>query len=134
MALWHVLRILPVKGGPPERVRGVFRLPAFLFLVVLLPCSYFFFSSRRRHTRCSRDWSSDVCSSDLLSHPRPRIPLPHHGPDPGCPLGWPRVVERLRLRSAGAPVVRRLGDLRRDARGAGGRGLAGAARDRKSGG
>src|SRR3989449_768559 len=28
--------------------------------------SFFFFSSRRRHTRCSRDWSSDVCSSDLL--------------------------------------------------------------------
>src|SRR5256884_7930509 len=27
----------------------------------------FFFSSRRRHTRCSRDWSSDVCSSDLSS-------------------------------------------------------------------
>src|SRR5256884_6314755 len=27
----------------------------------------FFFSSRRRHTRCSRDWSSDVCSSDLNS-------------------------------------------------------------------
>src|SRR2546429_5805680 len=27
----------------------------------------FFFSSRRRHTRCSRDWSSDVCSSDLHS-------------------------------------------------------------------
>src|SRR2546422_1712132 len=39
----------------------------------------FFFSSRRRHTRCSRDWSSDVCSSDLravvglgvhVGHPR----------------------------------------------------------------
>src|SRR2546422_4354159 len=28
--------------------------------------SFFFFSSRRRHTRCSRDWSSDVCSSDLV--------------------------------------------------------------------
>src|SRR5256884_214581 len=28
----------------------------------------FFFSSRRRHTRCSRDWSSDVCSSDLWPH------------------------------------------------------------------
>src|SRR5216684_2081983 len=28
---------------------------------------FFFFSSRRRHTRCSRDWSSDVCSSDLWS-------------------------------------------------------------------
>src|SRR2546422_11164270 len=27
---------------------------------------FFFFSSRRRHTRCSRDWSSDVCSSDLF--------------------------------------------------------------------
>src|SRR5690606_19161434 len=26
----------------------------------------FFFSSRRRHTRFSRDWSSDVCSSDLI--------------------------------------------------------------------
>src|SRR5207245_6316479 len=28
-------------------------------------CVCFFFSSRRRHTRCYRDWSSDVCSSDL---------------------------------------------------------------------
>src|SRR2546421_7173647 len=28
-------------------------------------CSFFFFSSRRRHTRSDRDWSSDVCSSDL---------------------------------------------------------------------
>src|SRR5207245_3140951 len=28
-------------------------------------CGIFFFSSRRRHTRCYRDWSSDVCSSDL---------------------------------------------------------------------
>src|SRR3954453_19054838 len=33
----------------------------------------FFFSSRRRHTRCGRDWSSDVCSSDL----RLRQPLGH---------------------------------------------------------
>src|SRR5437870_7836387 len=32
--------------------------------VVLL--FFFFFSSRRRHTRWPRDWSSDVCSSDLL--------------------------------------------------------------------
>src|SRR5438874_13060910 len=37
----------------------------------------FFFSSRRRHTRSLRDWSSDVCSSDLI----------HAGPDtlPGQP-------------------------------------------------
>src|SRR5699024_11695616 len=27
----------------------------------------FFFSSRRRHTRSKRDWSSDVCSSDLIA-------------------------------------------------------------------
>src|SRR5699024_12091971 len=27
---------------------------------------YYFFSSRRRHTRSKRDWSSDVCSSDLM--------------------------------------------------------------------
>src|SRR5690606_14520962 len=34
-----------------------------LFLLYLI--FFFFFSSRRRHTRFSRDWSSDVCSSDL---------------------------------------------------------------------
>src|SRR6266511_4956483 len=34
-----------------------------------------FFSSRRRHTRFSRDWSSDVCSSDLLDQGDPRRPL-----------------------------------------------------------
>src|SRR5256885_11947214 len=28
-------------------------------------CIFFFFSSRRRHTRLQGDWSSDVCSSDL---------------------------------------------------------------------
>src|SRR5262245_63021445 len=46
---------------------------------------FFFFSSRRRHTRCLSDWSSDVCSSDLAlrrreSRPDPRTCLrgPHH--------------------------------------------------------
>src|SRR2546422_649559 len=33
---------------------------------VMVAVVVFFFSSRRRHTRCSRDWSSDVCSSDLF--------------------------------------------------------------------
>src|SRR2546428_4373471 len=38
---------------------------------VVLNCTtfsiiFFFFSSRRRHTRSDRDWSSDVCSSDLI--------------------------------------------------------------------
>src|SRR3984885_7886470 len=41
-----------------------------------------FFSSRRRHTRCGRDWSSDVCSSDLMS-----VPL---GAKPAN--GWPICI------------------------------------------
>src|SRR5690606_40754877 len=36
---------------------------------------YFFFSSRRRHTRFSRDWSSDVCSSDLKMGEAPDVLL-----------------------------------------------------------
>src|SRR2546421_3423865 len=47
-----------------------------LFLFVCVSCAlfllffFFFFSSRRRHTRSDRDWSSDVCSSDLRRGPR----------------------------------------------------------------
>src|SRR5690606_41187461 len=36
---------------------------------------FFFFSSRRRHTRFSRDWSSDVCSSDLADLHRKRVQI-----------------------------------------------------------
>src|SRR5215203_3518181 len=42
----------------------------------------FFFSSRRRHTRYWRDWSSDVCSSDLVRRGQ-RIEV---GPEPGTPI------------------------------------------------
>src|SRR2546429_1820514 len=45
-----------------DGVVGVF-MPSGLMMAVSFG---FFFSSRRRHTRCSRDWSSDVCSSDLF--------------------------------------------------------------------
>src|SRR5690606_39448943 len=38
--------------------------------------SLFFISSSRRHTRFSRDWSSDVCSSDLAE-----VPAPHRLPE-----------------------------------------------------
>src|SRR6266511_5001120 len=59
---------------------------------------YFFFSSRRRHTRFSRDWSSDVCSSDLVrrqiaidasTNPEPRF----WNPSPLWPGGaiWPQL-------------------------------------------
>src|SRR5262245_65226341 len=44
----------------------------------------FFFSSRRRHTRCLSDWSSDVCSSDLYGvrdfGDAPRVTWNHHLP------------------------------------------------------
>src|SRR5258705_9025791 len=36
-----------------------------MYLRIRSPILFFFFSSRRRHTRCLSDWSSDVCSSDL---------------------------------------------------------------------
>src|SRR2546430_9027323 len=42
-------------------------------LVIELIC-YFFFSSRRRHTRFDCDWSSDVCSSDLSPTASPTAP------------------------------------------------------------
>src|SRR5436305_14460399 len=35
----------------------------------------FFFSSRRRHTRCGRDWSSGVCSSDLIREQQAELVL-----------------------------------------------------------
>src|SRR5215510_15832816 len=44
----------------------------FFFLFVLCIYFFFFFSSRRRHTRWPRDWSSDVCSSDLRARQAPR--------------------------------------------------------------
>src|SRR5216683_8327132 len=36
---------------------------------------FFFFSSRRRHTRSDRDWSSDVCSSDLEQRLKLGVPF-----------------------------------------------------------
>src|SRR5256885_3989800 len=53
--------------------------------------SFFFFSSRRRHTRLQGDWSSDVCSSDLRPRatPAPSMPklsVPDYRPShPACP-------------------------------------------------
>src|SRR5207245_4904055 len=63
-------------------------------LMYQLLASAFFFSSRRRHTRCYRDWSSAVCSSDLPSR-RCR--------GPACrPRGWRRTRgARTRRRGSG---------------------------------
>src|SRR5262245_65026609 len=39
--------------------------PSLSLIDLISSLVFFFFSSRRRHTRCLSDWSSDVCSSDL---------------------------------------------------------------------
>src|SRR5690606_40864890 len=57
----------------------------------------FFFSSRRRHTRFSRDWSSDVCSSDLgiyLYKCTPHLPLGMVGV---IQVGKPVNMDNVRL-------------------------------------
>src|SRR5256884_231909 len=46
----------------------------------LRECTLLFFSSRRRHTRCSRDWSSDVCSSDLQAFEHMAVTVVYVGP------------------------------------------------------
>src|SRR5256885_2490631 len=59
-----------VAGHYGRKQRSV----AMLNIVQIMPdyfhVVFFFFSSRRRHTRLQGDWSSDVCSSDLVPWPR----------------------------------------------------------------
>src|SRR5439155_9506189 len=55
---------------------------------------FFFFSSRRRHTRWPRDWSSDVCSSDL--NPNLLLGIPAHR----FPAKEPAFLETLAARQA----------------------------------
>src|SRR6266496_4020938 len=59
----------------------------FFCFVYIYSCFifFFFFSSRRRHTRSLRDWSSDVCSSDLASQP---AGCPYQAPQT-CPASTP---------------------------------------------
>src|ERR1035438_10637247 len=57
---------------------------------------FFFFSSRRRHTRCLSDWSSDVCSSDLwFRNPRNRRGDIMKLRKPGVRENWQEKVEAL---------------------------------------
>src|SRR5688572_32720508 len=62
---------------------------------------WFFFSSRRRHTRFDCDWSSDVCSSDLLVIA-------------GEPEVMERAISRLRSRLRLRPIDPRAHDLHDD--------------------
>src|SRR5687768_14492727 len=80
--------------------------------------SVFFFSSRRRHTRCSRDWSSDVCLP--ISDARPRAADPRRavlGARPGEHRGRPRPHPRHEARGKDRDLLdprdgARRGDLR----------------------
>src|SRR6185295_19554499 len=59
----------------------------FIFRRKSLFWVFFFFSSRRRHTRYWRDWSSDVCSSDLLDRDAGCFELQVNDPKYNCVRG-----------------------------------------------
>src|SRR5206468_8304413 len=64
------------------------------YISIIFIVFFFFFSSRRRHTRSDRDWSSDVCSSDLkLGDVSGRVPP--IGPDKVGRFGWRGQQEHL---------------------------------------
>src|SRR5205814_7916515 len=65
-------------------------------------CFFFFFSSRRRHTRCLSDWSSDVCSSDLLQPEVLLLDEPCSGLDP---ISTARIEEALYQLKADLAVI-----------------------------
>src|SRR5436305_10001709 len=74
----------------PKMQLGYFTIP--------LRQTHLFFSSRRRHTRCGRDWSSDVCSSDLT----PGVVRAHGGGLPRALVGRgrPDPLDRRRRRTS----------------------------------
>src|SRR5436189_4887232 len=109
----------------------------------MLSC-FFFFSSRRRHTRYIGDWSSDVCSSDLADDPPVRLELAlarAAGPDAATgprqvrpEAGEPRqLVLELRELHLEATLVRaRRSEERRGGKGWRSRGAAGSSKRKES--
>src|SRR5690606_34876642 len=69
-------------------------------------CVCFFFSSRRRHTRFSRDWSSDVCSSDLCLATQEEVARPLGRAVPGRLEDGPRDNSGLARIAETASVYR----------------------------
>src|SRR5690606_40286047 len=85
---------------------------------------FLFFSSRRRHTRFSRDWSSDVCSSDLgrvaglgghealarvsLAHAQELLQRPADAPAHGLPEVFQELVALAAERALVVPDLERL--------------------------
>src|SRR5690606_39636535 len=76
---------------------------------------FFFFSSRRRHTRFSRDWSSDVCSSDLTEQ---TSPTPTEEPEKPKNSFFGDVVDNIDIQPAeeAIPDPPRLHEMLEDAR------------------
>src|SRR6266513_5284886 len=68
----------------------------------------FFFSSRRRHTSSKRDWSSDVCSSDLVQRGRHTVR--------GRDLDHSRLLQPAQLQATGVRVERLDGAAKHDVR------------------
>src|SRR5690606_40418220 len=68
----------------------------------------FFFSSRRRHTRFSRDWSSDVCSSDLTAE-QIEVCAEERVPIVSFHWGHPPADRLKRLHEAGVAVWEQVG-------------------------
>src|SRR5262249_57031474 len=69
-------------------------------------CVYFFFSSRRRHTRLVSDWSSDVCSSDLAGITGRRSAPGTCGATTLSPGAWVPARRRRRARKIGRASCR----------------------------
>src|SRR2546426_5297044 len=81
-------------------------------MCVLMFCSlarvasffFFFFSSRRRHTRLQGDWSSDVCSSDLIFSQTRTAPLVRFAPAGRAVRGTASASRRPPLKLYGITV------------------------------
>src|SRR5690606_39696120 len=88
----------------------------------LLFLFFFFFSSRRRHTRFSRDWSSDVCSSDLMAAFAQNYTIVIHGGAGNIDPQMPETLQKEYFEaldsalSIGATVLTRGGSARSEER------------------
>src|SRR5438034_3713254 len=72
---------------------------------------FFFFSSRRRHTRSLCDWSSDVCSSDLVSLVICNTMVKHEPASGEYNTRRAECEEGVRLLSGSLPGIRALRDV-----------------------
>src|SRR3989475_1352892 len=131
-----IFLLLLIVGKKCESVTFMeLRLRVFFYLVFLF--IVFFFSSRRRHTRFDCDWSSDVCSSDLLGPEAnllaSRVAIRHIVPGKRCsaeleltlgqemdaPADHRRLLAKIYSEDQGAKVYETLRELRRHGFGTG---------------